>query len=139
MRLSLGWSKDVVTQYLPIDLSLPAVGQGALGIECRLADQELIQIIQRIHDTETGVAVTAERAFLAKIEGGCQIPVAAYAQRHDGQLHLTGLVASPDGKQCLKEIVIGEEPQQLGEELAEKLIQRGGADIVAKVREELKQ
>lgn len=133
----MGWKQEMVTQYLPEEICLPAVGQGALGIQCRTADAEVIQLLQRIHDTASGLAVEAERSFLATIEGGCQVPVAAYATFDQGMLNITGLVASPDGKIILKEELTGQEPKQLGVELANLLIEKGAADILEQVRKEL--
>lgn len=133
----LDWSSDLVTQYLPTEICLPAVGQGALGIECRADDQEILDLLQKIHDQESGLAVQAERAFLAKIEGGCQVPVAAHATYHEGEIQLTALVGSPDGKRIIKESMSGEEPIQLGQTLAERLLELGAKEILEQVREEL--
>lgn len=133
----LDWSSDLVTQYLPTEICLPAVGQGALGIECRADDQEILDLLQKIHDQESGLAVQAERAFLAKIEGGCQVPVAAHATYHEGEIQLTALVGSPDGKRIIKESMSGDEPIQLGQTLAERLLELGAKEILEQVREEL--
>lgn len=133
----MGWTEEVVTEYLSVETCLPAVGQGALGIECRTSDQEVIQLLQRVHDTESGIIVQAERAFLHTIEGGCQVPVAAYGARKDGVIHLTGLVGSPDGKKIVKETLKGEEPQALGQELALLLKEKGAMEILEKVKSEL--
>lgn len=133
----LDWSSDLVTQYLPTEICLPAVGQGALGIECRADDQEILDLLQKIHDQESGLAVQAERAFLAKIEGGCQVPVAAHATYQEGEIQLTALVGSPDGKRIIKESMSGEEPIQLGQTLAERLLELGAKEILEQVREEL--
>lgn len=133
----MGWTKETVTQYLPVDLCLPAVGQGALGIECRADDEEVLQLLQRVHDTETGITVEAERSFLGRIEGGCQVPVGAYGIRKEGLIHLTGLVASPDGKTLLKETLQGTDPRALGKQLADVLMKQGATEILDRVREEL--
>ncbi|WP_025027443.1 hydroxymethylbilane synthase [Caldalkalibacillus mannanilyticus] len=133
----MGWTEEVVTEYLSVETCLPAVGQGALGIECRTSDQEVIQLLQRVHDTESGIIVQAERAFLHTIEGGCQVPVAAYGERKDGVIHLTGLVGSPDGKKIIQETLKGEEPQALGQELALLLKEKGAMEILDKVKSEL--
>jgi hydroxymethylbilane synthase len=133
----MGWTEETVTEYLPVELCLPAVGQGALGIECRANDEELVQLLQRVHDTETGLTVEAERSFLGRIEGGCQVPVGAYGVRKDGLIHLTGLVASPDGKTLLKETLQGEDPILLGKQLADALKKQGATEILEQVRKEL--
>lgn len=135
----MGWEKQIVTQYLDVELSLPAIGQGALGIECRNDDDEIIQLLQRIHHTYTGVTVTAERAFLAEMEGSCQVPVAGFATMDKGMLELTGLVASPDGKTIVKETLTGEDPKVLGVQLGKQLKERGAKDILDQVRKELDQ
>lgn len=133
----MGWSKEIITEFLEPEVCLPAVGQGALGIECRANDEELIQLLQRIHHTQTGVAVEAERSFLAKIEGSCQVPVAAYADVEKGQLAMTGLVANPDGTLVIKEKLQGAEPKALGQELANRLFEQGAREILDQVRKDL--
>jgi len=133
----MGWKEDVVTEYLSIGTCLPAVGQGALGIECRVSDQEVIQLLQRVHDTESGIIVQAERAFLHKIEGGCQVPVAAHGKLHDGIIQLTGLVGSPDGTLIIQDTVSGADPTSVGVELASLLKEKGATEILDKVKSEL--
>lgn len=132
----MGWSKDIVTEYLTESLSLPAVGQGALAIEARSNDQSIIELLKTIHDDYTSKTVTAERAFLHRLEGGCQVPIAAYCVMNDeGELSLTGLVGEPDGKIILKEQMTGKDSITLGHQLAEKLIEQGAKDIVDRVKE----
>ena len=133
----MGWSDDIVTEYLELDQSLSAVGQGALAIECRSDDQRLLEILRSLHDEETARTVTAERAFLRKLEGGCQVPIAAHCIMEHDQLTLTGLVATPDGQTIIKETLTGHEPEALGIELAEVLKSKGAAEILSEVREEL--
>jgi hydroxymethylbilane synthase len=134
----MGWSKEVVTEYLEPDICLPAVGQGALAIECRQDDQELLDALMKLNDEITAKAVTAERVFLHKMEGGCQVPIAGYAYvEEDGQIVLTALVASPDGKEILKEKVIGKDPYKVGHEAARKLSQLGAKDLIENVKQEL--
>lgn len=133
----MGWSKETITQFLEPDACLPAVGQGALGIECRANDTEIIQLLQRLHHTSTGLAVEAERAFLGAIEGSCQVPVAAYAQMDAGQINMTALVANPAGTQVIKESLQGAEPKALGLELAQRLLQQGAREILDQVRKDL--
>jgi hydroxymethylbilane synthase len=135
----MGWTEETVTEYLSTDVCLPAIGQGALGIECRSSDEEVLHLLQRVHDTKTGITVAAERSFLAKIEGSCQVPVAGYGVLKEGLIHLTGLVATPDGKTLLKETLAGEEPIALGQQLAEHLIKQGAGEILDKVRKDLEE
>ncbi|MDQ0339476.1 hydroxymethylbilane synthase [Caldalkalibacillus uzonensis] len=133
----MGWNDEVVTQYLEPDMCLPAVGQGALGIECRTSDQELKRLLAHIHHEQTGLAVTAERTFLAEMGGSCHVPVACYAQKGDTGLVLTGLIASPDGQTVLKERLTGDEPVELGRQVARVLKCRGAEEILAQVKKDL--
>ncbi|MGR3765231.1 hydroxymethylbilane synthase [Rossellomorea sp. NS-SX7] len=136
----MGWTSDVVTEFLDPDLCLPAVGQGALSIECREKDEELLDLLNRFSDEETTKTVTAERAFLHKMEGGCQVPIAGYAELKDnGEVALTGLVASPDGHTIYKEYMTGTDPQTVGEKVAESLTDLGAKALIDKVKEELDQ
>jgi hydroxymethylbilane synthase len=136
----MGWTSDVVTEFLDPDLCLPAVGQGALSIECRQDDEELLDLLNRFSDEETTQTVTAERAFLHKMEGGCQVPIAGYAEVKDnGEVALTGLVASPDGRTIYKEYMIGSNPQTVGEKVAESLTEQGAKALIDSVKEELDQ
>lgn len=134
----MGWSNDVVTEYLEPEVCIPAVGQGALGIECRSDDQEVIDILQHLNHAETARTVTAERAFLHKIEGGCQVPIAAYATlEENNDVTITALVGSPDGKTILHETLTGSDPQDLGELAAQKLLDKGAKEILTQVKKEL--
>ncbi|MGD6847021.1 hydroxymethylbilane synthase [Rossellomorea aquimaris] len=136
----MGWTSDVVTEFLDPDLCLPAVGQGALSIECREDDSELLELLQKFACVETTETVTAERAFLHKMEGGCQVPIAGFAELKDnGEVALTGLVASPDGKTIYKEYMVGPNPQQVGEKVAESLTDLGAKALIDQVKEELDQ
>ncbi|MDH3781724.1 MAG: hydroxymethylbilane synthase [Desulfobulbales bacterium] len=123
------------TGYFTAKEMLPAVGQGALGIELRKDDAELLAGLAFLNDAKTTVAVAAERAFLYRLEGGCQVPIGAFAEVHNGQVELTGLVASIDGKEVLKDSIAGpsEEAKELGTQLANKLLEKGGREILAEV------
>ena len=127
----LAWAQEI-TEYLDPLLSLPAIGQGALGIEGRSDDQFVRSLLERLNDRATATAVTAERAFLARLEGGCQVPIAAYATLSNGQLLMDGLVAGVDGKTVLRDRVQGsdQEAYTLGVQLAERLLARGGDKIL---------
>jgi hydroxymethylbilane synthase len=134
----LGWTDEYITEYLEVDVCLPAIGQGALSIECREDDHELIEMLQKLNDDTTEKTVKAEREFLHKIEGGCQVPVAGFAQLTDnGDIKLRGLVATPDGKTLLSEEAIGNDPIEIGIKVAESIMSKGGADILAKVKADL--
>lgn len=136
----MGWSSEVVTEYLNTEVCLPAVGQGALGIECRQSDHELLTLLSKLSDEQTKQCVVAERAFLKKIEGGCQVPIGGYAElTANGEVTLTGLVGSPDGKLIIHEQMVGKDPEQLGEALAQKLLEKGAKEILDNVKKELDQ
>jgi hydroxymethylbilane synthase len=136
----MGWTDEYITEYLPEDQCIPAVGQGSLAIECREEDTELREMLQKLNDDETEVTVAAERAFLHKSEGGCQVPIAGFAERkEDGTITLTGLVGTPDGKTILKETVTGKDAMQVGHEVAEKIMAQGGAKIIKDVKEKAEQ
>jgi len=123
------------TGYFTAREMLPAVGQGALGIELRKDDAELLEGLAFLNDAKTTVAISAERAFLFRLEGGCQVPIGAFAEVNNGRVELTGLVASVDGKVVLKDSISGpvEEAQKLGTQLANKILEMGGKEILAEV------
>lgn len=130
----LSWAQEI-TEYLDPIVSLPAIGQGALGIEGRSDDQFVRSILERLNDPATSTTVIAERAFLRRLEGGCQVPIAAYATLSDGQLILDGLVAGLDGKTIIRDQLRGtsREASVLGVQLAERLLARGGDKILREI------
>ncbi len=134
----LGWQEQI-TEQLSYDLCLPAVSQGVIGVETRSDDQEIIELVRLVNDLETQWCVTAERALLKSLEGGCQIPIAAYAEHHDGQLTLEGLVGSLDGNVLVRDKLDGavEQAAQLGQQLAQRLAEQGGQAILEEIRREL--
>lgn len=133
----LGWSSEVITQYLEDDICLPAVGQGALSIECRSDDSELLEALKRFTCVATEKAVTAERAFLHAMEGGCQVPIAGFGTVDENEeITLTALVASPDGKTILKEQVKGANPEVVGKQAAALIQERGGQKLIDDVKAE---
>lgn len=136
----LRFSEELITQYLEPELCVPAVGQGALGLECRADDDDLIELLAHINDDTTARTVTAERTFLHRMEGGCQVPIAGYAViEADQSLSLTALVGSPEGDVLLKETVNGNDPRAIGEEAAKCLLEQGAKEILDKVKKELDQ
>ncbi len=126
----LGLAENV-TEFIPAEVSLPAIGQGALGIECRVDDRELNDLISFFNHPESRTCVTGERALLRRLEGGCQVPIACYGRITNGKLNLIGLVGSVDGKRIIKDSIEGApaEADRLGVVLAEKLLSRG-ADVI---------
>ncbi|MGB9040725.1 MAG: hydroxymethylbilane synthase [Acinetobacter calcoaceticus] len=127
----LGLSERIRHCLAP-DISLPAVGQGALGLECRAADNEVLSLIQPLLHQETDVCVRAERAFNAYLEGGCQVPIAGYATLQNGQIHIEGRVGSADGQTLLRAELTDEasNAQQLGENLARNLLDQGAGELL---------
>jgi hydroxymethylbilane synthase len=123
------------TGYFTAKEMLPAVGQGALGLELRRDDADLLEGLAFLNDATTTIAVTAERGFLFRLEGGCQVPIGAYAKVDNGRVELTGLVASLDGKVVLKESIAGpkEKAGELGVQLADRILDLGGREILAEV------
>ncbi|WP_349928389.1 hydroxymethylbilane synthase [Acinetobacter sp. A1-4-2] len=121
-----------IRHTLPAEVSLPAVGQGALGLECRAADQAVLELILPLLHRETDVCVRAERAFNAYLEGGCQVPIAGHATLIEAQLHIEGRVGSVDGATLLKAKLSGtpEQAVELGEMLAQKLVEQGAGDLL---------
>jgi hydroxymethylbilane synthase len=126
---------DKASELLSPELSLPAIGQGALGIECNLSNEAVKDAISFFNHPATAYAVRAERALLWRCEGGCQVPIAAYGEVTGDQLKLTGFIASVDGKTSVKGAVTGpaEECEKLGVRLAEQLLAEGGHAILAEV------
>jgi hydroxymethylbilane synthase len=125
---------------LPIDLCLPAGGQGAVGIECRVDDLETLEILKPLHHQSTAYCVLAERAMNKRLEGGCQVPIACHATLNDEhtQLYLRGLVAKPDGTTILRDEISGSvnDAESMGIEVAERLLAAGADEILAAVYKE---
>ena len=126
---------DRIHQNISPDISLHAVGQGALGIECRDGDEEILKILKVLEDADSCDRVLAERAFLRELEGGCQVPIGVNTKIENDTLTLTGMVASLDGKQLLRDTVSGNrrESEALGLELASKLKEQGAGEILEKI------
>jgi hydroxymethylbilane synthase len=123
--------------YFPTTEMLPAVGQGALGLELRRDDHELLAGLMFLNHEDTAVAVKAERAFLFRLEGGCQVPIGAHCQVEGDRLHLTGLIASITGDKVIKSSITGTRPEaeHIGTQLANELLAAGGREILAQFYE----
>lgn len=132
--LRLGFAERI-RSYLSVEDSLPAGGQGAVGIECRVDDDELHQLLAVLHDPNTADRVTAERALNTHLNGGCQVPIACYAVLEQDQLWLRGMVGQPDGSQLLMAQARAPRTQasQLGVQVAEDLLSQGAGEILAAV------
>ena len=120
-----------VTEWLSLDVMLPAPGQGALAVQCRADDQTTLNLLAALEDAPTRKAVTAERAFLSGLGGGCAIPVAAYAKVESQTIMLTGLVISADGTKAIQVNRTGWDAQLLGNKLAHRAIAQGANQILA--------
>ena len=131
-RLGFG---DRITEVLPKSMILPAVGQGALAIEAREDDAETRELVAFLNDEATVACAKAERAFLARVEGGCQVPVGVYATPEDGGLHVEAVIASLDGKRLYRDHVSGQvkDAETIGTQLADKLLDMGGIDIMHEI------
>jgi len=124
---------ELVRQVLPVEVMCPAAGQGALAIETRAGDRDVISELALLNDSTTRAETNCERALLRKMGGGCQVPIGANATPQDSELRLEAVIASPDGKSVLRESGSGSNAVRLGELTAEKLLQRGGAAILEAV------
>lgn len=131
----MGWEKQI-TEILGPSTLLPAVGQGALAIQCRKEDAFLIDWLQSLHHVDTARAVTAERSFLQRLNGGCHFPIAGYATVKNDQVELTGLVGRPDGKEMLHCSLRGTDAWQLGQRVAENLLDQGARELLSTLEEE---
>lgn len=131
-RLGMG---DRIHQAIPSEVSLHAVGQGALGIECRGDDTEVLELIKAIEHIPTRDRCYAERSFLRDLEGGCQVPIGVNTQLDGDTLTLSGIVASVDGKKLVKDTVTGNasEAEKLGTELAQRMRQQGAQEILEEI------
>jgi len=121
-----------ISAALPASEMLPAVGQGALGIETRAGDEATIAVVSKLNHKFTRVACTAERAFLRSLGGGCQLPIAAYAVVREKRITLDGLVAEPQGRRLVRDRISGslDEAEQLGTELGEQLLKQGANELL---------
>ncbi len=130
---------DRIHEIIAPEISLHAVGQGALGIECREGDEEILEILKVLEDSDSSDRAMAERSFLRDLEGGCQVPIGVNTSIDGDTLTVVGMVASLDGKQLLKDTVTGkkQDSEQLGKDLAGKLREQGAGEILAKIFEEV--
>ncbi len=132
---------DEIKEELSYDICLPAVSQGVIGVETRENDEKIIALVQLVNDREAEICVKAERALLKSLEGGCQIPIGAYAVLNEDNVVLEGMVGSLDGKTIIRESITGtaEQCEQLGQTLAGRLAEQGGKAILEEIRMELNQ
>ena len=127
--------EDRITEFLATDISLPAIGQGAVGIECRRDDDWVNDLLAPLNDPDTATRVAAERAMNLRLQGGCQVPIAGYAELEHGILLMRGLVGRVDGSEIVRGEIAGppEDAAHLGQVLAEDLLARGADEILAEL------
>ena len=133
----MGWT-DKISTLIPLNICVPAVGQGALGIQCREQDGQILELLALLNDTDSALAVEAERSFLGALQGGCQVPIGAYATIAERTIEgviieLTGMVGSPDGSKIIKEVRRGKDPIELGLEVAHTLLASGAKEIISEI------
>jgi hydroxymethylbilane synthase len=130
----LGWSHRISETLAP-EVCMPAVGQGALGVECRASDAETANALETLDDAETRAAIVAERALLSALQGGCQVPLGAWARMERGELVLEACVCSIDGLQYVKQRVAAppDQARALGDRMAQLLIDAGAQSILEQV------
>jgi hydroxymethylbilane synthase len=134
--MRMGWEARI-SDIIPPEICLPAVGQGALGVEMRRDDREAQALFQPLTSDVAQATVTAERSFLGHLQGGCQVPIAAWAIAEEGRLYLRGMISDVNGLTLLRDERWGvlNAPEQLGEDLAEALLRRGGDAILRDIYE----
>jgi hydroxymethylbilane synthase len=133
IRLGLG---NQITQLLPIDQSLPAVGQGIIGIECRADDTQSMDRVRVLDNAAAQICITAERAFAQRLEGSCQSPIGGYAELAGPQIKLQGLIASIDGTQVFRDSIVGahKDAAALGRGLADRMLFAGADKLLKELR-----
>ncbi len=129
--IRLGFAERIAS-FISAEQSLPAIGQGAVGIECRIDDERINRLLKPLHHEETAICVGAERAMNHRLNGGCQVPIAGYAELQDGKIQMRGLVGEPDGSHILRAEARGDAAQteQLGIQVADELLSRGADRIL---------
>ena len=132
----MGWA-DRITTYIPTAQMVSAVGQGAIGVEIRESDEFMADVCRRLADADTMTCVGAERVVMSTLEGGCQVPIGAYARIEDGLLVMDAVVGSVDGKRILRDHMEGvaTDPEGLGRKMVARLLDLGAAEILAEIRD----
>lgn len=121
-----------ISEFIAPPVMLPAIAQGAIGVECRIDDPVINDLLKPLNHTETQIRVSAERAMNARLQGGCQVPIGGYAELEQGVIVMRGLVGRPDGSEVVHGVISGrpEDAEELGEVLANDLLSRGAAEIL---------
>ncbi len=125
----LGW-QDRIRELIPVEIMCPAVGQGALAIETRDDRGAAYELVRKLDHADTRIAVTAERAMLEKLGGGCQVPIGGYAFLDKGVIQMRAIVASPDGKRLIRAELSGVDPLRTGASLGRNLLEKGAEEIL---------
>jgi hydroxymethylbilane synthase len=127
--------EDRITSIIPPEQVLPAIGQGSLGLEVRRDDHDTISLLDFLNHKPTEITVRSERAFLKKLEGGCQVPIAAFAVLNSNTVHLRGMVAELDGSRIIRDEISGNthQAEEIGINLAKRLLDAGAADILSRI------
>src|SRR5262249_34237870 len=125
----LGWA-DRIREIIPIETMCPAVGQGALGIETRSDGGEAQKLVAKLDNPLTRAAVSAGRALLATLGGGCQVPIGGHARVESGSVRLRAIVASPDGSRIIRGELSGADPESIGRRLGAQLLDQGASEIL---------
>lgn len=133
----MGWDDDIVTEHLSIEDCIPAVGQGALAIECREDDAELLSELAKLTDKNTWIELQAERTFLNEMDGSCQVPIAGFATYDGEEVELTGFIASPDAVEVFLETEKGTDPVAVGKAVSKLLREQGASEVIEKVKAEM--
>lgn len=133
----MGWSEEIVTEYMSLEDCIPAVGQGALAIECRADDTQLLAELKKLSDDKTWKEIDAERTFLAEMDGSCQVPIAGIAHYDGHEVELTGFIASPDASEVFKRTFKNTDPIALGKEVAKELRALGATEVIERVKAEM--
>lgn len=133
----MGWGDSRVTEYFDAEEFIPAIAQGALGIEIRKDDHELEEMLQAVHSSHDALCTSAERTFLSRMDGSCQVPIGGYATVEDGELYLTGLIMSEDGEEKYLVKKSASDPYELGNLVADEMEKIGAKEIIDKINEEL--
>ncbi len=138
--LRLGFNGRV-SQIIPFDVMLPAVGQGSLCIEIRADDERVMKIVSAMDDHKTRIAIEAERALLAKLQGGCQVPIGAHAQVQGKEVHLEAIISTLDGDHAIRDELNGPASRaaKIGDELAQRMLDNGGEKILHEIRQKFRE
>jgi hydroxymethylbilane synthase len=134
--MRMGWESRI-TEFLDPSICVPAAGQGALAIQCRADDEEILELLRFLDDPDTRTAVTAERACLSILQGGCQVPVGVFAQVDSGRVTVTAMAGWPDGSRILRETVSGEDPVATGRQAGERLLKNGASRLLESLTGEM--